>query len=56
MYIFMTKSNFSRKEARMLERFAKFGISKLSLKPEQVFNLGAVLSRAHHVISEKLEM
>lgn len=53
---FMTKPNLSLREARWLELFSQFGITKMSLKPGKVHFLSDVLSRAPHVISSTLQI
>lgn len=53
---FLTKPKLSGKEARWLELFGQFGISKMSLRPGRVHVLGDVLSRAPHVMSGILQV
>lgn len=49
---FFTKPTLNRREARWLDLFAQFGITKVTLKPGRVHVLGDVLSRAPHVMEE----
>ena len=52
--IFFTKQKLSRKESRWLETLGNFGIFAITLKPGKIHVLGAVLSRAPHVM-EKID-
>lgn len=49
---FFTKPMLSRREARWLELFAQFGITRVNLKPGRVHVLGDVLSRAPHIMED----